>query len=260
MAGEEGRMPLVAHLAELRKRIMVCLVWFVAAAAVCFYFSEDIFGLVMLPMKGYLAFSLSSPYVRFFAAPKPLELVFTKLTEPFWMHMKIAMLAGLVLILPLIFQQLWKFISPGLLEKERKMAAPFVIGGTIMFVIGALFCYFIVLPFAIRFLSTYKVEHLTPMISVGWYVDFCLKFILAFGAVFETPMFIILLVRLGIVSPATLAKNRRYAILVAVIIAAIITPTPDAFNMILMTIPLVLLYEVGIFMARVLVRRPAGIG
>ncbi len=258
--GDEGRMPLVAHLAELRKRLMICIAGFVVAFAVCFYFSENIFSLLMFPLRGYLVFSIASPHIRYMATPDPPKLYFMGITEAFWMNMKIAMLAGLVLTLPLIFQQVWKFISPGLLLKEKKLASPFVIGGTILFVMGALFCYLIVLPFAIRFLLNYKTQHLTPMLTVGKYMDFCLKFIMAFGIVFELPMFIILLVRMGIVSADTLAKNRKYAILGAVIAAAILTPSPDAFNQILMAIPMVLLYEVGILLARILIRRPAGIG
>lgn len=116
----------------------------------------------------------------------------------------------------------------------------------------------IVLPFAMNFLLTYKTENLVPMISVGKYVDFCLKFILAFGAIFELPLIILFLSRMGIVRPETLARQRKYAILGAFVVAAILTPTPDAFNQTLMAVPIVLLYEAGILLSRLLVRRKDG--
>jgi sec-independent protein translocase protein TatC len=121
--------------------------------------------------------------------------------------------------------------------------------------LGALYCFFLVLPFAMGFLLTYKTGSMTPMISVGSYVDFCIKFILAFGLIFELPIAIIFFTRIGVVTPKTLAKNRKYAILIAFIAAAILTPTPDAFNQTLMAIPMIVLYEVGILISRIFVRK-----
>jgi sec-independent protein translocase protein TatC len=167
------------------------------------------------------------------------------------MNMKIALVAALIAALPVIFQQLWSFVSPGLHAKEKKYVVPFVLIATILFLIGASFCFFIVLPFAMGFLLTYKVgDFMMPMLSVGQYVDFCLKFILAFGAVFELPIIIVFFTRMGFVTPQTLAKNRRYAILIAFIVAAILTPTPDVFNQTLMALPMIVLYEVGILVSR----------
>ncbi|MBI1811880.1 MAG: twin-arginine translocase subunit TatC, partial [Nitrospirae bacterium] len=156
---------------------------------------------------------------------------------------------------PVIFHQLWKFISPGLLPKEKKYVFPFIISATALFMAGAAFCFFFFFPIAMGFLLTYNVGAvLMPMLSVGQYVDFCLKFILAFGAVFELPIVIIFLTRMGIVTTKTLAKNRKYAILIAFIIAAVLTPTPDMFNQTLMAIPMIVLYEVGILVSRIFVR------
>jgi sec-independent protein translocase protein TatC len=171
------------------------------------------------------------------------------------MSMKVSFVAALALASPVIFYQLWKFISPGLLAKEKKYVLPFVISATGLFIAGALFCFFMILPFAMEFLLTYKLgDVLVPMLSVGQYVDFCLKFMLAFGAVFELPIVIIFLTRMGIVTTKTLAKNRKYAVLVAFILAAILTPTPDVFNQTLMAIPIVILYEAGILVSRIFVR------
>ncbi|MFQ3574144.1 MAG: twin-arginine translocase subunit TatC, partial [Thermodesulfovibrionales bacterium] len=170
----------------------------------------------------------------------------------FWMSIKISLFSGIILSLPVLFHQLWRFISPGLLPKERKYALPFIFATTILFIIGASFCFFIVLPYALSFLLTYKTgDVLMPMLSVGQYVDFCLKFVLAFGTVFELPVLIFFLTRLGIVTPQTLAKHRRYAVLLAFILAAFLTPTPDAFNQTLMAVPIILLYEVGIWVSRI---------
>jgi sec-independent protein translocase protein TatC len=124
-----------------------------------------------------------------------------------------------------------------------------------LFLAGALFCFVIILPFAMTFLLGYKTGSLTPMITVGSYVDFCMKFILAFGAIFELPLAIIFLARFGIVSPGGLAKNRKYAILFSFIAAAILTPTPDAFNQTLMAVPIIILYEIGILLSRIIYRK-----
>jgi sec-independent protein translocase protein TatC len=186
---------------------------------------------------------------------KPVSLVFLSPGEGFWMHMKISMVAAFIVSLPVIFHQLWKFISPGLVEKEKKYIIPFILTSTFLFLLGAAFCFTVILPFALTFLLGYKTEHITPMLSVGSYMDFCLKFILSFGAIFELPLVIVFLVRFGFMTPDTLAKNRRYAVLFAFIAAAILTPTPDAFNQLLMAIPVIILYEIGILVARILYRK-----
>lgn len=254
-------MPLTEHLSELRRRIIVSL----ASVLICFLFtftySEDLFRLLTFPMKFEIGIHMSYPYVTL--VPTKIEnasLIFTAPAEAFWMHLKMAFIAGLILSLPVIFHQLWKFISPGLLLKEKKYVAPFVIMATILFFIGASFCFLFVLPFAMSFLLTYKTENMTPMLSVGSYVDFCLKFILSFGAIFELPIAIVVLTRMGIVTPKTLAKNRKYAILLAFILAAILTPTPDAFNQTLMAVPIIFLYEAGILVARLFIRKRPEVG
>jgi sec-independent protein translocase protein TatC len=212
----------------------------------------------MFPLKYNLDFSVKNVYIHFVPQDKlqNTKLVFLAPAEAFWMNIKVAFVAGLMSALPVIFHQLWKFISPGLLHKEKKYVVPFILLATSLFLIGAAFCFFIVLPFAMGFLLTYKVgDFLSPMLSVGNYVDFCLKFILAFGAVFELPVAIIFFTRMGIVTPKTLAKNRKYAILLAFVVAAILTPTPDIFNQTLMAVPMIVLYEVGIILSRIFKRR-----
>ncbi|MGD0886673.1 MAG: twin-arginine translocase subunit TatC [Thermodesulfovibrionales bacterium] len=252
----EVQMPLTEHLSELRKRIIISLAALLIGFLFTFSYSEELFRLLTLPMKFEIGFRLSYPLVVLVPTKiKNASLIFTAPAEAFWMHMKMAFVAALILSLPIIFYQLWKFISPGLLLTEKKYIGPFVIIATILFFIGAAFCFLFVLPFAMSFLLTYKTENMTPMLSVGNYVDFCLKFILAFGAVFELPVAIVILTRMGIVTPKTLAKNRKYAILLAFILAAILTPTPDVFNQTLMAVPIILLYEAGILVSRLFVRK-----
>jgi sec-independent protein translocase protein TatC len=255
---EEQKMPITEHLGDLRKRIIVCVIALFITFLISFNYSEDIFRFIMFPLKYNLDFSVKNMYIHFVPQDKlqNTKLVFLAPAEAFWMNIKVAFVAGLILALPLIFYQLWKFVSPGLLHKEKRYVVPFILLATSLFLIGAAFCFFIVLPFAMGFLLTYKVgDFLSPMLSVGNYVDFCLKFILAFGAVFELPIAIIFFTRMGIVTPKTLAKNRKYAILLAFVVAAILTPTPDAFNQTLMAVPIIVLYEVGIILSRIFKRR-----
>jgi len=256
---EEMKMPFTEHLVDLRKRIVICLIFVMIGFAAAFNYSEDIFRFLTFPLKYDISLSITSPYVQLIErkATHSTSLVFLAPAEAFWMHMKIAIITGIVFSLPVIFSQLWKFISPGLLHKEKKYVIPFVIITTTFFLIGAAYCFFLVLPFAMGFLLTYKTESMIPMISVEKYVDFCLKFILAFGAIFELPVLIVFFTRMGFVSPKTLAKHRKYAILIAFVVAAILTPTPDVFNQTLMAVPIIVLYEIGILVSRIFVRRKA---
>ena len=254
-------MPLTEHLGDLRKRIFISLFAVLAAFALAFSFSEDILELLTFPLRYSLNFSLENMGVQFvpYDKLKDTKLVFLAPAEALWMHIKIAFATGLVIALPIIFHQFWRFISPGLLPKEKKYAMPFVFSATGLFLLGAAFCFFIVLPFAMKFLLSYKVgDILMPMLSVGKYIDFTLRFILAFGAVFELPVIIIFLTKMGVVTPKMLTKNRKYAVLIAFIVAAILTPTPDAFNQLLMVVPMVVLYEVGILISLLFTKKENG--
>jgi sec-independent protein translocase protein TatC len=151
----------------------------------------------------------------------------------------------------------WAFIAPGLHQQEKKYAAPFVIVGSLMFLAGGAFALFVVTPYAISFLLGYGRPGLRPMITIQNHIDFLLKFTLAFGLVFELPLALTLLARMGVVTARSLARHRKYAVLGSFVAAAILTPTPDAFNQALMAGPLIILYEVGIVCARIFGRRPA---
>ena len=234
---EQGKMPFLAHLGELRRRIIVSLIALGVGFVVTFNFSDRI--------------------ITWLARPLPVKLAFLEPTEPFWVNMKVALVAGAFLVLPVILYEVWAFIAPGLLPHERRFALPFVVLSTVCFALGATFALAVIVPFAVKFLVSYKTENLVATISVNRYVDFVLKFTVAFGLVFELPLAITLGARMGFVTPEFLAKNRKYAILINFVIAAILTPTPDAFNQLLMAGPLILLYEAGIIAARMFGRRRA---
>ena len=231
----DEKMPLTGHLDELRKRILVGVVAISAGFILCFNYSEEVLRFITNPIKG--------------------QLVFLSPTEAFWTNMKVGFFAGLFLTVPILLFEAWRFVAPGLHPHERKYALPFTILAAVFFYGGLAFCTWLVLPFALNFLMTYKTADLKPMISIGMYADFCIKFLVAFGIIFELPLVITVLSRLGIITPQFLSKNRKYAVLGAFIIAAILTPTPDVFNQCLMAIPLLVLYEIGIIAARIFGKR-----
>ena len=250
------KQPILEHLGELRKGIFISLIFVAIGFAVSFFYSEHIFSVLILPMHYILSFRLEEPYMAFRkTGSTDINLVFLAPAEALWMHFKIAFLSGTIATSPVIFYQVWRFVSPGLLQKEKKYALPFVFVTSSLFIVGALFCFVIVLPFAMNFLLNYKTENLQPMISVGKYIDFCLKFILAFGFLFELPVIVVFLTRMGIVTTEFLSKNRKYAVLIAFVLAAFLTPTPVAFNQTLMAVPIIVLYEIGIVASKVLNRK-----
>ncbi len=234
----DDKMPFLEHLGELRTRIVRALASLLVGTVIALPFSEKIVDFLARPVTklGY-------------------KLVFTAPAEAFWVQMKVGLIVGLFIAAPGILYQVWAFIAPGLHEHEKKYAGPFVVIGSLLFILGGAFSLFVVTPYAIAFLLSYARESLTPMITLENHIDFLLKFTLAFGAVFELPLAITLLARMGLVTAKQLAKNRKYAILGAFIAGAILTPTPDAFNQTLMAGPLIILYEVGILSARLFGRR-----
>ena len=230
---DAGKMSFFEHLTELRTRIM----WSLGAAGVglviALYFTDRV-------MKYLIDHVLK------------IKPVFTSPTEAFWTYMKVAMILGLFIAMPVVLWNVWGFVAPGLHKHERKYAAPFVIVGSLLFLMGGAFALLVVVPFAIQFLVNFGLQQgLQAMLSISSSIDFILKFTLAFGLVFELPVVITLLSMLGIVTPQFLSKNRKYAILINFVIAAILTPTPDALNQTLMAGPLIILYEVGIISARI---------
>lgn len=251
---DDAKMPFLAHLEELRKRLIVCFTAIGIAFPLVFYFRTTLLQLLQWPLTTNVTMGRRFPFVGFHSKPAIAKLTALGPAETLWTHFKVAFIAGLFVALPVVLYQIWKFIEPGLLPKERRFALPFVILSTLCFFLGAIFCFLIVLPLALQFLLTFD-PTIQQMPRFSEYVDFTLKFLLAFGVIFELPLAMTIAARLGMVTPQFLARNRKYAILINFLIAAILTPTPDIFNQSLMALPMCLLYEVGILAARIVARR-----
>ncbi|MCM0756730.1 twin-arginine translocase subunit TatC [Desulfovibrio aminophilus] len=237
---KEGGMSLLDHLGELRKRLTKCVYAVAVGFFACYSFAEDIFNVMLAPMAGILTdghFQYTSP------------------PEAFFTYLKVALVAGIFLVSPYIFYQIWAFVSPGLYEHERKWIIPITIVTAVLFVSGALFGYFVVFPFGFEFFASFANEKIQFIPKLNEYTTFCLQLLLAFGVVFEMPLFMLILARLGVVTAEKLKKSRKYAILIIFIVAAILTP-PDPFTQTLMAGPLVLLYEISIWLAKVFGRKP----
>jgi sec-independent protein translocase protein TatC len=237
----EDKMPLTSHLEELRKRIVRILIAVGIAFLGCFAFKEELFRIVAQPLISVL--------------PPGTHMVYTGLPEAFFTYIKVSFYAGIFLASPVVLYQVWKFISPGLFPKEKKFVAPFVITSTLLFVGGVCFGYFLVLPSAYKFFLEFTTDFLKPMLSMREYLTLTLKLLLAFGIIFEIPVFLFFMTKIGLVTPRKLARMRRYAIVVCFIVAAIITPTPDAFTQCMMAVPMIALYEVGILVSKLAVRK-----
>jgi sec-independent protein translocase protein TatC len=232
----EDKMSLTDHLEELRKRLMRSLIAAFIAFGVCYNFKEWLFEIITRPLVESL--------------PKNTSMIYTSLPEAFFNYLKISFFAGLVVASPYILYQIWRFISPGLYSSEKKYVLPFVLSSTLLFAGGVLFGYFIALPPAFRFFLEFSTDFLKPMLTIREYLSLSIKLLLAFGIVFEIPVFIFFLAKIGVVNSKMLAKQRKYAILLIFIAAAILTPTPDAFTQTIMAIPMIILYEIGIFVAK----------
>jgi len=258
MSDTEARMPFLAHLEELRKRLIVSISVVGIAFILAFNFREYFIRLLQWPLTINIVMGRHFPFVGFQDRPPIAKLTALGPAETLWTHFKVAFIVGIMFALPVILYELWKFIAPGLLPKERRFATPFVILSTVFFFMGVAFCFVIVLPMALQFLLTFD-PSIQQMPRFSEYVDFTLKFLLAFGAIFELPLAMVIAARLGLVTPQFLSRNRKYAILVNFIIAAILTPTPDVFNQCLMALPMCVLYEMGIIASRFVVRRPKAV-
>jgi sec-independent protein translocase protein TatC len=232
VAEDETRMSFIEHLEELRKRLSKAVMAILLGFAICIAFQERLFDFV------------AGPIIRLL--PHGSTLVFTRLQDPFFIYLKVAFVAGVFLTLPYVIYQLWLFVRPGLYERERKLALPFITAAMLLFYTGAALAYFLVFPAAFKFFLGFQTDALKPMLSIKDYVSLVMLLMLAFGAVFETPIIIVFLGLLGVVHSSTLRKGRRYFIVMAFIIGAVLSPTPDIINQSLMAGPMVLFYEVGI--------------
>ena len=228
------KMSFLDHLEELRKRLMVSFIAVVIGFFASWAFAERIFAKLQEPLAQFL--------------PPGDKLAYTRLTAPFFLYMKVAFFAGLFVAAPVVLYQLWLFIAPGLYKKERRLAAPFIIFGSLFFILGGYFGYRFLLPATCSFFVETGKEF-KQMVTVDDYFSFASVIILACGLVFETPILIFFLARLGIVTPAFLMQKFKYAVVLAFVIAAIVTPTPDMVTQAALAVPMILLYLIGVGVA-----------
>ncbi|WP_018124018.1 twin-arginine translocase subunit TatC [Desulfovibrio oxyclinae] len=280
-----GQMTLLEHLGELRQRMVRCVLAIIVGMLACYAFAEQMFDILMKPMKEVLkkvaakhmvlpldfftnletslAQALKGTDFKYFeklpvfveALQDSMSTVmvgghfqYTYPAEAFFSHIKIAIVAGIFLMSPYLFAQIWGFIAPGLYSHERKYVVPMAIISAMFFVGGGMFGYFVVFPFGFDFFASFASTEIAFTPKLNEYLSFCLKLLFAFGVVFELPLFIFFLARLGIVSSRGLRKKQKYAVLVAFVISSILTP-PDPFTQCLMAGPLIILYELGIWVA-----------
>lgn len=235
----EGGMTFLEHLEELRSRIIKSLIALLIACIASYFFASYIIEFLTLP----------------FTASGDSQLTLLAPTEGFMVKLKTAFLAGIVVSSPVIFYQFWKFVAPGLYEKEKRLVLPVVCWSVLLFLLGAAFAYH-VLPFAMRFFQSFATEDVENFWSLGRYITFVTYLLLAFGAVFELPLIIYFAARMGLVTPKFLRKKRRHAIITLLILSALVTP-PDVFTQAVLALPLAILYEISIFLAVVAEKKHA---
>jgi len=233
---EQDKIPFTAHLEELRKRLIVCFIAVGIGFVLSYGFKEKLFQILTRPLISVMQTGD--------------KLIFTGLPEAFFTYLKVALLSGIILSTPVIFYQFWMFVAPGLYEKEKRHMIPIVFLSTFFFVGGSFFGYFIVFPYGFKFFLGFASEIIQPLPSMREYLSFASKLLLAFGLVFELPLVITFLAKLGMVSVSFLKKNRKYALLLFFVGAAILTP-PDVVTQVMMALPLILLYEISIIGARI---------
>lgn len=227
---ELARMSLMEHLEELRARIFWSLVSLIVAFGPCWYYVKEIFGFLQRPIQEL----------------RPGEkLVFTGLADPFLLYFKVALLAAVFLAAPFILFQIWRFVAPGLYRRERLFLIPFLLFGSLFFLGGGAFAYYVAFPLAADFLLS-MAEGFEMMLTVERYFSFLLTMILGLGLMFELPIVILVLAAIGVVTPQFLLRNFRWAVIIIFVVSAIITPTPDIVNLCVFAIPALLLYLLGI--------------
>ncbi len=237
-------MPFLDHLEELRRSILWSLAALIVGTVIGFVLVQnfDVMGLLKEPIAAFLPDG---------------KLHVTRPTDAFFVTLKLAVMIGLVLAAPVVIAQVWGFLSPALYEHEKHYVAPFLIGALGLFIAGVLMAYLWVLPVALKILLTkFQADYLEYIITAREYFAFASQLIIAFGLMFEVPVVMVFLSAIGIVSPATFAKQRPYALVVASILAALLTP-PDVMSMMMLMLPVVLLYEVGILIGRLVWKKRA---
>jgi sec-independent protein translocase protein TatC len=239
MMQEDEKLPFTAHLEELRSRLVKSFIAVGAGFGLCYAFKETLFEILLYPLIRVM--------------PEGGKLIFTGIPEAFFTYLKVSFLAGIILASPVLLYQFWMFVAPGLYHKERRVLGPIIAVTSFFFIGGALFGYFVVFPSGFKFLLSFGADFIRTLPSMREYLDFSTKLLFIFGLLFELPVALTGLARLGIVSVDYLKRNRKYAVILAFVAGAFLTP--DVVSMILMALPLMVLYEIGIWGAHVVTRK-----
>jgi sec-independent protein translocase protein TatC len=239
---ESGEQSFLSHLIELRERLLKAVAAVLLILLALIPFANKLYGYLALPLIRHL--------------PQGGTMIATEVASPFLTPIKLAFFVALFLAMPVILYQLWAFVAPGLYRHEKRLATPILVSAMLLFYVGCAFAYFLVLPAVFAFMTSVAPAGVAVMPDIGRYLDFVLVLFLAFGLCFEVPVVLIILVALGVVTPAQLAKSRSYAVVGAFVVAAVLTP-PDVFSQMMLAIPMIVLYELGIFAARITSRRDA---
>jgi sec-independent protein translocase protein TatC len=231
-SAEPAVMPLMEHLKELRNRLIRAFIALFIATGISFIFAKQVFVLLMVPLND-------------------ARLQALRPTETLGNYMKVSLLSGFILAMPFIVYQIARFAAPGLTKQEKRYIALLVPGATLCFITGVAFAYFVMLPASIGFLQTFMAELVEQQWSIGDYLSFVVSLMFWIGVSFELPLFVYFLAKLGVIDADTLRRNRKYAIVAIAVLAAVITPTVDPLNMALVMGPLIVLYEIGVILARI---------
>lgn len=232
---DAGEQSFISHLVELRERLLKAVAAVLLVLLPLLFFANKLYGWLALPLIRHL--------------PQGGTMIATEVASPFLTPLKLAFFVALFIAIPVVLYQLWAFVAPGLYRSEKRLAVPILVSAVLLFYIGCAFAYFLVLPAVFTFMTSVAPAGVAVMPDIGRYLDFVLMLFLAFGLCFEVPVVLVILVALGVVTPDQLAGSRRYAIVGAFVIAAVLTP-PDILSQTMLAIPMCLLYEVGIFGAR----------
>lgn len=231
---DDGSMSIIAHLEELRWRLIRAILAVLVCSGICYCFIEEIMTFISEPIG---------------------KLYYLQPSEAFFTYLKVSVFCGFILALPIVFYQMWCFVLPALTIKERYIAAVIVPSSVILFLLGLAFSFFLVMPAALKFFGGFGSDSLLPMFSVARYFDFMFSFILPFGFVFELPLVIVIAAKLGFLSSKFLGDKRRYVIFLSFVIGAVITPTPDIFTQIMVALPMIILNELSYFIVRFILRK-----
>ena len=239
--GNKKPMSLMGHLSELRTRLTRILIVIVLGFFACYGVSDILFGELIKPLTASM--------------PQGSTLIFTSLPEAFFVYLKVAFVASMFLTSPYTFYQIWAFIAPGLYAEERRLIVPLAAFSALFFLAGAAFCYFLVFPIVFDFFMSFATDNILPMPSLDAYLSLTLKLLIAFGLIFEMPLFAFFLARIGILTAEPLRRWRKYAILASVIVGALLTP-PDVPSQLIMAAAILVLYEISIWIVALVQKRP----